>query len=388
MIAAPSKQHSSSSLILVIMQIDTGSLKRAVRSMRIFSRKRLLASFHLASSISEKHAIPASDHAKLQELFAPSTTAFDSPAEQFASAPVPPSTDAANSASLLSTQEKDDAQSICLICGNFDPRPHINDGRRATGHYRRAGTPQDGAAATRITNSLSLPFSLLWEAEPHGGHGTNRPNRCSGRTPSEHCLPSWSTTSVSCPVSYGDLEGPQQSMGTGISEALCQVLKVSCELASPFISHDSDRSTLTIQGFLCELQCRVDPSSDRVELAGPSSCPRSGKGFADWSITMAHDVLPPRSVAKDWVDVKERLVFLPIILRQQTPCWESEHGARHALGIKGLALRRVAGTSNLCTRIGTVNLRFRTSDDEGKESWQYYLGCVATGGEDKIVTII
>jgi hypothetical protein len=125
----------------------------------------------------------------------------------------------------------------------------------------------------------------------------------------------------------------------------------------------------------------VDPGSDRSELVG--TIPKAGDDAVGWSITMTQDILPPSSVAKEWCNVKEKVVFLPIILHHTS----RGNGTRRELAIKGLALRRIAGTSNLFTRIGTVKLRFWTSTGN-RESWQDYLGCVATGMAEKIVTIV
>ncbi|KAK5656466.1 hypothetical protein OQA88_4849 [Cercophora sp. LCS_1] len=367
------------------MLIDTGSFKRAVRSLKAFSRRRFRTSFPLVPSPSEKQAIQASGHDRHQGSLAsdsllPSdfeSCPSNSRVEHTTSATPKrdsPSTDTANPAGLPSAYRNNSPQFVCPICGNFDTRLHLNgnDPRHAAEHE------QAGAAGT--TGRSSLPFSLLWETELQGSHEDKPLHAQPRRKPSQHYLPSWSPAPLLCPVGYNQEDCT--------SESLCRVLDVACELAisdrslaaAAAAATHGDRSTLTIQALIFELECRMDPGSDRVELIGTIP----GDGAIDWSVTMAHDVLPPRSVAREWGCVKENLLFLPVALRETS----REHAARHELTIKGLALRRVAGTSNLCTRIGTVKLRFCASMENSLECWQHHLGSVATGEGEKIVTII
>jgi hypothetical protein len=375
------------------MMINADRFKRVARSLRAFSRWRLLTSFHLAPPASEKFAIPAPGHDKLQE-----TSVSDSlPDNDFSSSyatrdehndehitsamagPTLRSTNATDPTHLLSIHGN---RSVCRVCRNFDTRAHGNskETRNETERDRlgeTAATDKNGEAGRAST----LPLLLLWEAEPQNGH--NKPSRSGpNRTPLGHYPPSWSPASVSCPQDYS-FEGARQSTTVSSSETLCRVLDVSCELAAPTSSRDNDRSTLTIQGLMCELECRMDPSSNHIELVqhDPVHSLKTDDDVVTWSITMTHDILPPGSIAKEWGDVKEKLSFLPILRRRGRESGEDE------LVVKGLALRRVAGTSDVCTRIGTIKLRFWTSG-RGRDSWKDYLGRVATGGGEKIVTII
>ncbi|KAK4446766.1 hypothetical protein QBC34DRAFT_440523 [Podospora aff. communis PSN243] len=365
------------------MIIDTDRFKKVARSLRVFSRRRLLTSLHLAPRISEKYAIPISGHDKLHETFASDSLAdngfscsFDTREEEVTSTmpePTSPMTDTTNPTDPVSVNGN---RSICHICWNFDSRAHRESKDSWHRTERRLARPAAG------TTSI-LPLSLLWETEPQDGHGKPSypgPNR----TPSGHYPPSWSPASVSSPVSTQYNSEPSlRSTAGDTSATLCRVLDVSCELATSASLHDSDRSTLTVQGFVCELECRMDPSSDRSELVQhtPIHLREIQDDGISWSITMTHDVLPPRSIAMEWVNVKEKVIFLPIL-----SC-KGRKGEGDELVLKGLALRRVAGTSNVCTRIGTIKLRFWTSGGR-RESWQNYLGRAATGGEEKIVRIL
>jgi len=265
----------------------------------------------------------------------------------------------------------------CPICCGFDARPH-GDGVHLPNITNLSAATHGG------NGNPGLPISLLWETNTQDADDNQSSSPRPGLAPSGRRAPSWSRSSVTCPVQYAEIVGHVGSYDNHSKETdcvvTCEVLDAICGLALPDLWSpvESGRSTITVKGLMSEVKCRVDPGSNGKEMVR-DALDVSG---ADWSVRLAQDVLPPRSIAKKWDKVEETFVFLPVV--HYGGQWSEE---TPVLTMEGLALRRMAGVTDCYTRVGAMRLRFWAN--EGRSlTREDLLMCATEGMAEKIATII